>query len=61
MAILKIFKAATVALVVASPFPALAGRTNVAVAANFTDAAKEIAASFKTETGHYAAVSFGST
>ena len=61
MAILKVLKAATIALVVALPFPALAGQTNVAVAANFTDAAKEIVAAFKTETGHDVALSFGST
>ena len=61
MAILKVLKAVTVALVVALPFPAFAGQTNVAVAANFTDAAKEIVAAFKTETGHDVALSFGST
>jgi molybdate transport system substrate-binding protein len=38
-----------------------AARTNVAVAANFTAAAKEIAASFKARTGHEAVLSFGST
>ncbi len=41
--------------------PALADQTNVAVAANFTDAANEIAAAFKAETGHEATLSFGST
>lgn len=41
--------------------PASAGQTNVAVAANFTDAAKEIAAAFKQKTGHEAVLSFGST
>jgi molybdate transport system substrate-binding protein len=40
---------------------AFAGTTNVAVAANFTDAAKEIAAAFKQRTGHEAVLSFGST
>jgi len=40
---------------------ALAGQTNVAVAANFTDAAKEIAAAFKQKTGHDAVLSFGSS
>jgi molybdate transport system substrate-binding protein len=40
---------------------ALAGQTHVAVAANFTDAAKEIAAAFKQRTGHEAVLSFGST
>lgn len=41
--------------------PALAAQTNVAVAANFTDAAKEIAAAFKQKTGDDAVLSFGST
>src|SRR4029453_15641760 len=40
---------------------ALAAQTNVPVAANFTDAAKEIAAAFKTKTGHEAVLSFGAT
>ena len=40
---------------------AYAGETNVAVAANFTDAAKEIAAAFKAKTGHQAVLSFGSS
>jgi molybdate transport system substrate-binding protein len=40
---------------------AFAGSTNVAVAANFTDAAKEIAASFKAKTGHDAVLSFGAS
>ncbi|MFC5066665.1 molybdate ABC transporter substrate-binding protein [Flaviflagellibacter deserti] len=41
--------------------PVSAAETNVAVAANFTDAAKEIAAAFKTKTGHDAVLSFGSS
>jgi molybdate transport system substrate-binding protein len=40
---------------------AFAGTTNVAVAANFTDAAKEIAAAFKATTGHEAILSFGAS
>ncbi|SON56902.1 Molybdate-binding periplasmic protein precursor [Hartmannibacter diazotrophicus] len=44
--------------VVASAF---AGEVHVAVAANFTDAAKEIAAAFKEATGDDAVLSFGST
>jgi molybdate transport system substrate-binding protein len=40
---------------------ALAGETKVAVAANFTDPAKEIAARFKARTGHDASLSFGSS
>lgn len=38
-----------------------AGTTQVAVAANFTDAAKAIGAAFTAETGHEAVFSFGST
>jgi molybdate transport system substrate-binding protein len=49
------------ALALAAAPPARAGETNVAVAANFTDAATEIAAVFKEKTGHKAILSFGST
>jgi molybdate transport system substrate-binding protein len=38
-----------------------AAQTNVAVAANFTEAAKEIAAAFKAKSGHEAVLSFGAT
>lgn len=38
-----------------------AAQTNVAVAANFTEAAKEIAAAFKARTGHEAVLSFGAS
>ena len=54
-----ILVAGALALVTAQP--ARAGETNVAVAANFTDAANEIAAAFKEKTGHEAILSFGST
>jgi molybdate transport system substrate-binding protein len=40
---------------------ALAGEAKVAVAANFTDAAKEIGALFTEQTGHIVRFSFGST
>ena len=40
---------------------ALAGETKVAVAANFTEAAREIAARFKARTGHEASLSFGAS
>jgi molybdate transport system substrate-binding protein len=40
---------------------ASAAETNVAVAANFTAAAKDIAAAFKQKTGHDAVLSFGSS
>jgi ABC-type molybdate transport system substrate-binding protein len=36
---------------------AFAAQTNVAVAANFTEAAKEIAAAFQQKTGHEAVLS----
>ena len=41
--------------------PALAADTQVAVAANFTEPAKEIAAAFAKATGHNAVLSFGSS
>src|SRR5688572_24163450 len=40
---------------------AFAGQINVAVAANFTEAAKEIAEVFKAKTGHEAVLSFGAS
>src|ERR1700730_11058862 len=40
---------------------AQAADTNVAVAANFTDPAKEIARLFEAKTGHKAILSFGAT
>lgn len=48
-------------LLVACIRVAHAGETHVAVAANFTDAAQEIAARFAETTGHEALLSFGST
>jgi molybdate transport system substrate-binding protein len=44
-----------------APHAAWAGETHVAVAANFTKAAKEIARGFEASTGHRAVLSFGST
>ena len=41
--------------------PAFAAETQVAVAANFTEPAKEIAAAFARATGHTASLSFGSS
>jgi molybdate transport system substrate-binding protein len=41
--------------------PAFAGSANIAVAANFTEPAKEIAALFKAKTGHEAVLSFGAS
>lgn len=40
---------------------AMAAETKIAVAANFTDAVKEIAAAFQAKTGHEAVLSFGSS
>ncbi|MBF0334193.1 MAG: molybdate ABC transporter substrate-binding protein [Alphaproteobacteria bacterium] len=41
--------------------PAVAAETNVAVAANFTEPAKQVAKAFKEKTGHDVLLSFGST
>src|SRR5919108_2447826 len=49
------------ALALGTTLSAHADQTNVAVAANFTDAANEIAKVFKEKTGHEAVLSFGST
>jgi molybdate transport system substrate-binding protein len=50
-----------IALALGAALPAQAAQTNIAVAANFTDAANEIAQAFKAKTGHEAILSFGST
>jgi molybdate transport system substrate-binding protein len=55
----RIFLGATLAAAVAAP--ALAAEVRVAVAANFTEPAKAIAARFKARTGHEASLSFGSS
>jgi molybdate transport system substrate-binding protein len=52
---------ALLAMTVVLSTAALAGQTKIAVAANFTDAAKEIGALFEQKTGHKAVFSFGST
>ena len=57
----KIFTVAFSALAAAFVTPVLAGQTHVAVAANFTEPAKEIAALFKAKTGHEAVLSFGAS
>jgi len=46
---------------VTSAASAIAAETRVAVAANFTEPAKEIAARFEAKTGHKATLSFGSS
>ncbi len=53
--------AAVAALVSFATGNAFAAQTNVAVAANFTEAAKEIAVAFQKKTGHEAVLSFGSS
>ncbi|WP_102957739.1 molybdate ABC transporter substrate-binding protein [Mangrovicella endophytica] len=59
--LLRCTACASVAIMLLSPAAALADTTRVAVAANFTDAAKEIAEAFKAKTGDTADLSFGST
>ena len=51
----------TAMLLLSGGAPALAADTQVAVAANFTEPAKEIAAAFAAKTGHHALLSFGSS
>jgi molybdate transport system substrate-binding protein len=57
----KLLAAALGALFAAFSSSAEAAQTNVAVAANFTEPAKEIAALFKQKTGHEAVLSFGAS
>ena len=49
------------AMAACAPAAALAAQTQVAVAANFSEPAKEIAAAFKAASGHTAILSFGSS
>ena len=49
------------AIAIATSCAAHAANTNVAVAANFSEPAKEIAQLFETKTGHKAILSFGAT
>ncbi|MGX4769200.1 molybdate ABC transporter substrate-binding protein [Bradyrhizobium guangdongense] len=59
---MKLFRTIAVAAGLLLPLgEAQAAQTNIAVAANFTDAAKEIAAAFKQKTGHEAVLSFGAS
>ena len=57
----RFFALALAAWVAVAGWPAAAADTQVAVAANFTEPAREIAAAFKAATGHTAALSFGSS
>ena len=52
---------ATLLLLLLGAGPATAADTQVAVAANFTEPAKEIALAFAAKTGHHAVLSFGSS
>ncbi len=58
---LRVVLAAAGAFMLSAAPAALAGETQVAVAANFTAPAKDIAAAFKDKTGHEAALSFGAS
>ena len=58
---LGVVSVATSIAIVSSSAVAQAGEVKVAVAANFTQAAKEIGALFEKTTGHKAVFSFGST
>ncbi len=58
---LRVAVAASGALLASLAATAKAGQTNVAVAANFTELAKQIAALFKQKTGHDAILSFGAS
>ena len=58
---LRTIAAAIFLVIGAIAAPAEAGQTNVAVAANFTEPAKEIAALFKQKTGNEAMLSFGAS
>lgn len=56
-----IFRRALLAILALAATPAFAAETQVAVAANFTEPAKEIAAAFHQATGDDAILSFGSS
>ncbi len=58
---LRLWLAMALAALAVTCGPALAAETHVAVAANFTEPAKEIAAAFEKATGHRAVLSFGSS
>jgi len=64
--VMKLIRSALVAALCAtaglfSSAAAFAGSANIAVAANFTEPAKEIAALFKAKTGHEVVLSFGAS
>ncbi len=57
----RLVAAVAAALLSSGAVHAFAADTQVAVAANFTEPAKEIAAAFTAKTGHHAILSFGSS
>jgi molybdate transport system substrate-binding protein len=61
MSKLRVLFAGVGALLTLLTATAKAGQTNVAVAANFTEPAKQIAVLFKQKTGHEAILSFGAS
>lgn len=61
MKIIKTLSLKLTVLVCVLASPAWAGETTIAVAANFTAAAKDIAQAFSAQTGHKAVLAFGST
>ncbi|WP_167631667.1 molybdate ABC transporter substrate-binding protein [Mariprofundus ferrooxydans] len=54
-------KIVLLSLILLAATPVAAGEVSVAVAANFTDAARDLAPLFEKATGHTAKISFGST
>jgi molybdate transport system substrate-binding protein len=52
---------AAAAIMIIAGLPAAAAETTIAVAANFTEPAKEIARAFEARTGHKVTLSFGAT
>jgi molybdate transport system substrate-binding protein len=58
---LHLLIAGALAIATGVAHPAAAGQINVAVAANFTEAAKEIATAFEAKTGNKVLLSFGSS
>ena len=61
MSIIANLRCALAGLLVLMAAPVLAAETQVAVAANFTEPAKEIAAAFERRTGHRANLAFGAS
>ncbi len=58
---MKIHRSSGIFMMLVAASPALAAETSVAVAANFTEPAKQIAAAFHRSTGYTATLSFGAS